>query len=123
MGPRFRGDDNELPSLDQGRRVNLHGVSRGDRTSRRGRRQHHGSPRRAPGQRTGIAGRRPTPELAASRELPNPSYEVVGRTGAHHNPCFTVRVSIPKLGEAEAEGSSKQDAETEAAKALLHKLK
>ena len=61
-------------------------------------------------------------ELAAGRELPNPSYQVVGRTGAHHNPCFTVRVSIPPLGEAEAEGSSKQEAETEAAKALLLKL-
>jgi hypothetical protein len=31
-------------------------------------------------------------------------------------------VSIPTLGEAEAEGASKQDAETEAAKALLAKL-
>ena len=61
-------------------------------------------------------------ELAASRELPNPTYQVVGRTGAHHNPCFTVKVSIPSLGEAEAQGSSKQDAETEAAKALLNKL-
>ena len=62
-------------------------------------------------------------ELAAARELPNPSYEVLGRSGAHHSPRFTVRVSIPKLGEAEAEGSSKQEAETEAAIALLAKLK
>ena len=61
-------------------------------------------------------------ELAAARELPNPAYEVVGRSGAHHNPRFTVRVSIPRLGEAEAEGSSKQEAETEAAIALLAKL-
>jgi ribonuclease-3 len=62
-------------------------------------------------------------ELAASRDLPNPFYEVVSRTGAHHAPKFTVRVSIKTLGEAEAEGPSKQDAETEAAKALLSKLK
>ena len=62
-------------------------------------------------------------ELAASKDLPNPAYEVVSRTGAHHAPKFTVRVSIKTLGEAEAEGPSKQDAETEAAKALLQKLK
>jgi ribonuclease-3 len=61
-------------------------------------------------------------ELAAARELPNPNYEVVSRTGLHHAPRFTVRVSIQGLGEAEAEGSSKQEAETEAAKALLSKL-
>jgi len=61
-------------------------------------------------------------ELAASRDLPNPHYEVVSRTGAHHAPKFTIRVSIRSLGEAEAEGASKQDAETEAAKALLSKL-
>ena len=61
-------------------------------------------------------------ELAAARDLPNPNYEVVSRTGAHHTPKFTVRVSIRTLGEAEAEGTSKQDAETEAAKALLDKL-
>lgn len=62
-------------------------------------------------------------ELAAGRDLPNPNYEVVSRTGAHHAPKFTVRVSIRTLGEAEAEGPSKQEAETEAAKALLQKLK
>lgn len=61
-------------------------------------------------------------ELAAARRLPNPDYEVVQRSGAHHNPRFTVRVSIRSLGEAEAEGPSKQDAETAAAKALLDKL-
>jgi len=61
-------------------------------------------------------------ELAAARNLPSPQYEVVRRTGAHHVPRFTVRVAIPRLGEAEAEGASKQEAETEAAKALLSKL-
>jgi ribonuclease-3 len=58
-------------------------------------------------------------ELAAARELRAPAYEVVSRTGAHHAPKFTVRVSVPKLGEATAEGSSKQEAETAAAAALL----
>lgn len=61
-------------------------------------------------------------ELAASRDLPNPNYEIVSKSGAHHTPLFTVRVSIKSLGEAEAQGTSKQEAETEAAKALLSKL-
>ena len=61
-------------------------------------------------------------ELAAARTLPNPAYELVRRSGAHHLPRFTVRVTIPKLGEAEGEGSSKQEAETAAAEALLSKV-
>lgn len=58
-------------------------------------------------------------ELAASRNLGTPHYELVARTGAHHSPRFTVRVAVRGLGEAEAEGSSKQEAETAAATALL----
>ncbi|MEO5772604.1 MAG: ribonuclease III [Sphingomicrobium sp.] len=58
-------------------------------------------------------------ELAAARNLGSPHYELVSRTGAHHSPRFTVRVLIKGLGEAEAEGSSKQEAETAAAAALL----
>lgn len=61
-------------------------------------------------------------ELAASRDCKMPLYEVVGRTGAHHAPKFTIRVSVPGLGEATAEGTSKQEAETEAATALLAQL-
>lgn len=61
-------------------------------------------------------------ELAAAKGCKPPEYEVVGRTGAHHAPKFTIRVSVAKLGEAMAEGSSKQDAETAAAAALLSQL-
>jgi ribonuclease-3 len=61
-------------------------------------------------------------ELAAARGCKPPIYEIVSRTGAHHMPRFEVRVSVPKLGEAVAEGSSKQEAETEAAAALLKQL-
>ena len=61
-------------------------------------------------------------ELAAARECKPPLYEVVGRTGAHHHPKFTIRVSVPGLGEATAEGTSKQEAETDAAEALLNQL-
>ena len=61
-------------------------------------------------------------ELAAARDCKPPVYEVVSRTGAHHQPRFTIRVSVPGLGEATAEGTSKQEAETDAAEALLNKL-
>ena len=44
---------------------------------------------------------------------------MVERSGPGHAPRFTVRAEIPKLAEATAEGGSKQEAETEAAKALL----
>ena len=62
-------------------------------------------------------------ELAADLSLAPPKYELVGRTGAHHAPTFRIRVSIKNGGEAEAEGPSKQDAETAAAAALLEKMR
>jgi ribonuclease-3 len=62
-------------------------------------------------------------ELAAAKGVRAPAYEVVARTGAHHAPRFTVRVSVSTLGEATAEGTSKQEAETAAAAALLSQLK
>ena len=62
-------------------------------------------------------------ELAAAKGVKAPIYEVVSRTGAHHAPRFTIRVSVLKLGEATAEGASKQEAETAAAVALLSQLK
>lgn len=61
-------------------------------------------------------------ELAAARGLRMPEYEIIGRHGAHHSPRFTLRVSIRGAGEASAEGSSKQEAETAAAAALLEQL-
>ncbi|MEO7654819.1 MAG: putative dsRNA-binding protein, partial [Sphingomicrobium sp.] len=61
-------------------------------------------------------------ELAAARGLRAPHYELVSRTGAHHAPSFTVKVSIARLGEASAEGTSKQEAETAAATALLNQI-
>jgi ribonuclease-3 len=61
-------------------------------------------------------------ELAAARGCKNPDYDVVARTGAHHSPRFTVRVRIGGVGEASAEGSSKQEAETAAAAELLSQL-
>jgi ribonuclease-3 len=61
-------------------------------------------------------------ELAAAKGVKAPVYEVVSRTGAHHAPKFTVRVSVAKLGQATAEGASKQEAETSAAASLLSQL-
>lgn len=77
-----------------------------------------------------LAGQRKAPEhpksalqeLAAAKGLKAPVYEVVGRTGAHHAPTFTIRVRVPGLGEASADGTTKQDAETGAALELLKKL-
>ena len=61
-------------------------------------------------------------EWAAAHNRKPPAYEVVERAGPHHAPRFTVKVSIGKLAEASATGASKQEAETEAAKALLEQL-
>jgi ribonuclease-3 len=61
-------------------------------------------------------------ELAADLSLPPPHYELVSRTGAHHAPTFRIRVAIKGGGEAEAEGASKQEAETAAAEALLGRM-
>lgn len=62
-------------------------------------------------------------EHAAARNLGTPAYELVSRFGPHHAPRFKVKVALGRHGEAEAEGSSKQEAETAAAAALLEKLK
>ena len=62
-------------------------------------------------------------ERAAAKNLGVPQYELVGRSGAHHAPRFKIKVSLGKHGEAEAEGDSKQEAETAAAAALLELLK
>ena len=61
-------------------------------------------------------------ELAAARNWATPEYEVARKSGAHHAPRFTVRVAIRNVGEASAEGSSKQEAETSAASSLLEQL-
>ncbi|MFL6751987.1 MAG: ribonuclease III [Sphingomicrobium sp.] len=61
-------------------------------------------------------------ELAAARGCKAPEYELVARTGAHHAPRFTIRAAVKGLGEATADGSSKQEAETAAAEALLSTL-
>ena len=62
-------------------------------------------------------------EWAAANDRKPPVYETKQRTGPHHAPRFVVEVEIKGVGTASAEGLSKQEAEKEAAKALLEKLK
>lgn len=61
-------------------------------------------------------------EWAAAHRRKPPVYAVTAREGPQHNPRFTVTVSIKGAGEASAEGASKQEAETAAARALLEGL-
>ena len=61
-------------------------------------------------------------EWAASQNRRPPAYTITERSGPHHNPRFVVSVNLGSAGEASGEGTSKQDAETAAAKALLAKL-
>ncbi|MET0269433.1 MAG: ribonuclease III [Sphingomonas sp.] len=64
-------------------------------------------------------------EWAAANRCRPPVYTMEARTGAHHAPRFTVSVALPNRADAvaQAEGSSKQEAETAAAAMLLEKLR
>ncbi|WP_420140205.1 ribonuclease III [Sphingomonas sp.] len=63
-------------------------------------------------------------EWAAARQCRPPVYTLVGRDGPHHAPRFTVQVEVGgrRGGAAQADGSSKQEAETAAAAALMAQL-
>lgn len=61
-------------------------------------------------------------ELAAARNRKPPAYTIIDRSGPDHRPSFTIRVQVNGLGEADGTGTSRQEAETVAAKALLEKL-
>jgi ribonuclease-3 len=60
-------------------------------------------------------------EWAAARKLPQPRYEVMGRTGPDHAPVFTVELSIAGRPPVRATGRSRQEAEKSAARELLSK--
>lgn len=61
-------------------------------------------------------------EWAAGNRRKPPSYELVDRSGPDHKAQFTVRVSVNGVGEAEGTASSKQDAETAAARAFMEQF-
>lgn len=58
---------------------------------------------------------------AANRRRP-PAYAILEKSGPHHALRFRVEVTIAGVGSAQAEGGSKQEAETAAAAALLDKV-
>lgn len=61
-------------------------------------------------------------EWAAAHNRKMPIYELVEKTGPHHDLRFTVKAIISKVGEVEATASSIQTAETTAAKLFLEKF-
>jgi ribonuclease-3 len=76
---------------------------------------------------SGHAGRSKHPksalqEWAAGNRRKPPEYEVIDRSGPDHAARFTVKVSVHKVGQVEGTGSSKQDAETEAARLFMERF-
>lgn len=61
-------------------------------------------------------------EWAAARNRRAPTYSLIDRAGPPHAPQFTVTASLGPADEATASGTSKQEAETAAATALLATL-
>ena len=61
-------------------------------------------------------------EWAQGRGRPRPVYEVIAQEGPAHQPVFTVRATIGDAPPASGTGSSKREAEQEAAAALLARL-
>lgn len=60
-------------------------------------------------------------EWAAANNRKMPVYELIEKSGPHHDLSFTVKASVSKVGEVLATASSIQTAETEAAKLFLEK--
>lgn len=58
-------------------------------------------------------------EWAQGRGLAAPTYEVVERTGPDHAPHFRVAVTVENMPSTEGEGTSKRNAEQDAASSFL----
>jgi len=76
---------------------------------------------------TGQTGQRKHPksalqEWAAGNRRKMPEYKLVERSGPDHAARFTVAVAIKSVGEVQATGSSKQEAETLAAEEFLKRF-
>lgn len=61
-------------------------------------------------------------EWTAGNKRKPPEYRIVDRSGPDHAARFTVAVSVGGIGEAEAVGNSKQEAETLAAKEFMKRF-
>ena len=75
----------------------------------------------------GGTGRRKHPksalqEWAAGCGYKPPEYTLIDRSGPDHAAQFTVRVSVNNVGEIEGAASSKQEAETEAARRFMERF-
>ena len=62
-------------------------------------------------------------EYLQSRDKPLPEYQLVGTVGPDHHKRFQVEVVVNGEGLAEATGASKKEAEQEAARLALEKLR
>jgi ribonuclease-3 len=62
-------------------------------------------------------------ELLQARDLPLPEYRIVGTSGPDHRKVFEVEVGVRGEPLALASGGSKKEAEQEAARAALEKLR
>lgn len=76
---------------------------------------------------TGQTGQRKHPksalqEWAAGNRRKMPEYKLIERSGPDHAARFTVAVAIKSVGEVQATGSSKQEAETLAAEEFLKRF-
>jgi len=72
-----------------------------------------------------LGGKDPKTELqerASALGKPNPVYSVKDRSGPDHRPVFIINVAVDDIGNAEAAGTSKKDAERTAAKLLLEMM-
>lgn len=61
-------------------------------------------------------------EWAQAQGLPLPRYDVIDRSGPDHEPVYEIEVQVAPHGAAKAKGSSKRDAERNAAALLLDSL-
>jgi ribonuclease III len=61
-------------------------------------------------------------EWTAGNKRKPPEYRIVDRSGPDHAAKFTVAVAVPGIGEAEAIGGSKQEAETLAATEFMKRF-
>jgi len=76
--------------------------------------------------RAGVAGqdfKSTLQELLQAREMPLPEYRLVAASGPDHRKQFEIEVVVRDEPLASAIGSSKKDAEQEAARAALEKLR
>lgn len=62
-------------------------------------------------------------ELAAKRGYGVPRYDLLEQAGPDHRPVFVMRVELGKFDPCEGQGGSKQEAQREAAIAMLQRIK